>query len=87
MVPFYIPCLLQSLARDVYYAGLYSQIGVDSDILIDEQFERMRRKAGAPPLLAPHPPHAPHLLPPPPGLPSRAAGKSMNERLPSLPKR
>ena len=30
---------------------------------------------------------SPPLLPPPPGLPSRAAGKSMNERLPSLPKR
>ena len=29
----------------------------------------------------------PPLLPPPPGLPSGAAGKSLTERLPSLPKR
>ena len=51
---------LQSLARDVYYAGLYSHIGADCDVLIDEQFERLRRKAGAPPLLPPHPSHPPH---------------------------
>ena len=33
---------LQSLAKDVYYAGMYSQLGLDSDLLLDEEFRKLR---------------------------------------------
>ena len=39
---------LQSLAKDVYYAGMYSQLGLDSDLLLDEEFRKLRPMTEAP---------------------------------------
>ena len=39
---------LQSLAKDVYYAGMYSELGLDSDLLLDEEFRKLRPMSEAP---------------------------------------